>query len=145
MAVPSPPRFRLAVHDDLDVGLAADPFVSNILGVRFDIRIFVATWVGLHLGYANLPTQNGRAQNVLPYAQVEQRILITDSGFAIPLRVALGYLPRNGVYLRVSSGLAIPLTERTDLVIDLLGPTFLDTPDKTLFALAFGVEASIEL
>ncbi len=142
---PVPPRFRLAIHDDLDVGLAEDPFVSNILGVRFDIRIFTATWAGFHLGYANLPSSAGRAQNVLPYAQIEQRIPLTASGFAIPLRVALGYLPKNGAYLRISSGLAIPLTDRTDLVLDLVGPTFLSTPDKTLFALAFGVEASVEL
>ena len=89
--------------------------------------------------------QGGRAQNVLPYAQIEQRIALSESGWAIPLRVALGYLPRNGVYLRISSGVAVPLTDRADLVLDLLGPTFLQTPDKTLFALAFGVEASVEL
>jgi hypothetical protein len=143
---PEAPRFRLALHEELAFGLADDPFFANVIGARFDVRIADQTWVGAHLGYANLPARSGRANNVLPYAQFEQRIPLTEgSSFAIPIRLAVGYLPENGGYLRLSSGLAIPLGARSELVFDLLAPSFMQTPDKTLLAMDLGTEISFRL
>lgn len=140
------PRFRLALHNDLALGLAEDTFVANVIGGRVDYRIGDATFLGAHFGYANLPGRNHRVPGLLPYLQIEQRISILPEGpVSIPVRMALGYLVRNGSFMRLSSGLAFALSKRAELVLDLLTPTFWVTPSRTLFSLNLGVELNFAL
>jgi hypothetical protein len=145
LAPPQRPRFRLALHNDLAFGVASDPFLNEVLGARADVRAGDALWLGAHCGYANLPGRGGRVDSVLCYGQAEQRIAFGSGRAGVPLRLAAGYLAGNGGFLRVSSGLAFPLGERSELVLDLVAPSFWATPDKTLFALALGAELAIEL
>jgi hypothetical protein len=138
---PSGSRLRLALHNASSFGLADDPFFVDAFGVRVDFRVDRAFWLGVYAGYANLPSRDGRADGFLTYGQAEQRIALgAGRGLAVPLRVALGYLARNGGFLRVASGLAIPLGARSELAFELLAPTFWATPDKVLFSLDAGVE-----
>jgi hypothetical protein len=143
---PEAPRFRLALHNDLALGLAEDTFIANVLGARVDYRIGDRTWLEGHFGYANLPGRNHRVPGLLPYLQLEHRIpILPDGPVSIPLRLGLGYLLRNGSFMRLSSGLAFALSKHADLVLDLLTPTFWVTPSRTLFSLNLGVELSVTL
>jgi hypothetical protein len=144
--MPTARAFRFAVHDDLAVGLAEDGFIADVIGARVDYRFGEATWLGAHLGYADLPGRHARVPGVLAYLQFEQRIAIVPGGpFSIPARLALGYLVRNGGVMRLSSGLAFALGERAELALDLLAPSFWITPSRTLFSLNFGLEVSVTL
>lgn len=144
---PTPgPRVRIAVREELAFGIAHDAFINDLIGARLDLGLSESTWVGAHLGYANLAGRHGRVHSVLPYAQLEQRIALgAGRSLALPLRVAAGYLIRNGGFVRVSSGLAVPLGRRAELAFDLLAPTFWSTPDAVLFSLDLGVELSATL
>jgi hypothetical protein len=143
---PARPRFRLALHNDVAFGVAEHSFVNEVLGARADLRLDTALWLGLHAGYANLQGRTGRVHGFLPYAQVEQRMALAPGrGLAIPLRLGLGYLLRNGGFLRLSSGVAVPLGARTELVVDLFAPAFWVTRAKTLFSLDAAVELNVEL
>jgi hypothetical protein len=143
---PARSRVRLALHNDVAFGLAEDSFINDVLGVRADLRLDARLWLGLHVGYANLQGRAGRVHGVLPYAQIEQRIpLASGRALAIPLRLGLGYLLRNGGFMRLSSGIAIPLGAHHELVLDLIAPAFWTTRDRTLFALDAGVELNVEL
>ncbi|MFI5308155.1 MAG: hypothetical protein ACHQ53_12420 [Polyangiales bacterium] len=141
----APYRFRLAVHDDVALGLSPGWFWNDVLGVRIDAQVADATFVGAHLGYADLQGRRGRAHSLLPYVQLEQRIPLHGRALQLPLRFDLGYLVRNGGFLRLSSGLAIALWNRLELVLDLLSPTFWMTPQSSLFSLDLGAELCLTL
>jgi hypothetical protein len=144
----SPARawLRLALHNDLAFGLAEDSFLNDVVGARADLRLDAGLWLGLHAGYANLQGRARRVHGFLPYAQIEQRIALAPGrALAIPLRLGLGYLLRNGGFLRLSSGVAIPLGARTELALDLVAPAFWITRDRTLFSLDLGLELNVEL
>jgi hypothetical protein len=135
--------YRLALHDDVAFGIAKHSFLADVIGGRLDLRVDTGSWLGAHLGYADLPGRQGRAHSLLMYAQFEQRIPIAAGPVGIPLRFDLGYLLRNGGFLRLSSGLAFALGKRVELVLDLLAPTFWITPDNTLFSLDLGFELAV--
>jgi hypothetical protein len=137
---------RIAVREELALGLAHDAFINDLIGARVDLGLSENTWVGAHLGYANLEGRVGREHSILPYVQLEQRIPFgAGRALSLPLRFAAGYLIRNGGFVRASSGLAVPLGRRSELAFDLLAPTFWSTPDAVLFSLDLGVELSATL
>jgi hypothetical protein len=140
-----PYHYRVALHDDVAFGLSTGWFWNDVIGLRVDAQVADATFVGVHLGYADLQGRHGRAHSVLPYAQLEQRIPLVGRSVEIPLRFDLGYLVRNGGFLRLSSGLAFALSERFALVLDLLAPTFWLTPQSSLFSLDLGAELCVTL
>jgi hypothetical protein len=143
-APPAPLRLRAAVREELALGIAHDGFVNDLIGARIDVGLSETLWLGAHLGYANLAGRAGRVHSVLPYVQLEQRIpLGSGRALALPLRFAAGYLARNGGFLRLSSGLAVPLGVHSELVFDLLAPTFWSTPDAVLFSLDLSVELAL--
>jgi hypothetical protein len=144
-AAAPPPKWRLAVHNDVALGLAKQAFVNDVLGARVDLRLAPRSAIGAYLGYAMLPGREGRVHSVLTYIQLEQRIPITREALQIPLRLDLGYLARNGGFLRLASGLGVALGKDFELVFDLLAPTFWITPDSSLFSLDFGVELNVTL
>jgi hypothetical protein len=141
---PEPPRLRLALHNDVAIGMAQGGFWNDVLGARVDYRFGDSFWVGPQLGYANLEGREGRASSLLVHLQAEQRVPLA-SWLALPVRMGLGYLLRNGAFLRLSSGLAFAIAEHTWLGFDLLAPTFWATPSRTLFSLDFAAELSVEL
>ncbi len=134
-------RWRLAVQTESAFGFSNDGFFNQLAGARVDYRVLPSLSIGGYLGYADLRGRGGRVGSTLYYLQLEQRIaLAPGSRLSIPLRFDLGYLIRNGSFMRVASGLAIPLGEHWDLVFDLLAPTFWLTPDNSLFSLDLAVE-----
>jgi hypothetical protein len=137
-------RVRVIAHDELVLGVDRDDFVGVLLGVRADYHIGPALFVGGYGGYANLPGRETRAHSLLTYAQLEHRIQVSET-IGVPSRIALGYLARNGAVLRLGSGVALRITERLELVLDLLTPMFWVTPDTTLFSLNFGIELGTRL
>ena len=138
--------FRLALHGDMAFGIADDSFQNGMLGARLDFRFNRRLALGGYLGYANLRGRDERVTSVLPYIQLENRVsIVPGSEIAIPLRIGLGYLVRNGLVLRLASGIAFPLSKRLDLVFDLLTPTFWLTRDRTLFSLDLAVELGWKL
>jgi hypothetical protein len=139
-------RLRLALHGDSAFGIADDGFFNQLVGLRLDYRFGEELSLGAYLGYANLRGRDDRVSSLLPYVQLDNRVPIVPGGsVAIPLRVGLGYLVRNGMFLRLSAGLALPLGDRVELVFDLLTPTFWLTPNATLFSLDLGVELALKI
>jgi len=79
--------------------------------------------------------------SILTLVQIDNRVtVVRGSRVQIPLRGALGYLWRNGAVLRLSTGVAIPLGRRTELVFDIIAPTFWLTPEQTPFSLNLAAE-----
>ena len=88
-SAPAPLRVRIAVREELAVGLASDDFINDLIGARVDFGLTDTLWLGAHLGYANLAGRAGRVHSVLPYAQLEQRIALGSrarAGAAVALR-----------------------------------------------------------
>ena len=100
---------RFAVQTEAAIGVYPGDFYNHLAGVRLDLVFSPHVSFGGYVGYANLKGKDGRANNVLPYAQVEY-LLGPPGGVRFPLRFASGYLPRNGPVVRMSAGFAFPLT-----------------------------------
>lgn len=138
-------RWVIAFQTESAFGTSSDFYYNHLLGARLDYRISPDLRVGFYAGYANLRGSGGRANNVLMYAQIEDRVRITPtSPLRVPLRVGVGYLPFNGPVIRLAAGLAIPLSRRVDLVFDILAPTIWMVPDRTLVSLDLSAELSIK-
>lgn len=138
-------RWVLALQTDSAFGTSSDFFYNHMLGARLDYRITPDLRVGFYTGYANLRASDGRAGNILMYAQIEDRVRLTPtSGLRVPLRVGVGYLPFNGPVIRLAAGLAVPLSRRVDLAFDILAPTIWLVPDRTLVSLDLTAEVSIK-
>jgi hypothetical protein len=123
-------------------GIADDFFYNHLLGVRVDHRFDEATSLGLYLAYANLRGRDGRVGSGLFYAQLDHRIAIEGTSLSVPVRWAVGYLARNGVVIRTASGIAWPLTQRVEMVLDLLTPVLWVTPERRLLSLDVAVEVA---
>jgi hypothetical protein len=136
------PDFRLSLRDELVLGLGEDPFVGVLVGAGLDYRLDDPLWLGLRFVYANLPGRHERAQSSLWYLQLEH-LTELNTRIAVPLRAGLGYLAGNGSVLRLSSGIAIDVGRGVGLTLDLLAPTFWVTPDRTLFSMSLGLDASL--
>lgn len=139
-----PQGLRLAASTESAFGLTSEFFYNHLAGGRLDYRFSRHVALGGYLGYANLRGKSGRAHNVLSYAQLEYRALPWDS-VGIPVRFAAGYLPNNGPWLRTSLGVSFELTDTTELVFDLLAPTFWYTDDLLVVSLNLGAELAFAL
>lgn len=145
-AAPLGRRWDLAVQTEAAFGAGGEFFYNHLLGARIDYRLTREIYAGAYFGYANLRGRNQRISNALMYLQLEDRILITPrSKLTIPLRLGLGYLPRNGPVLRLASGVQYALTPRVSLGADLLVPTFWVIRDRVLFSMDFAAELMITL
>jgi hypothetical protein len=140
-------RFSLAIATEGAFGTSQSSwFYNHLVGLRLDYRISREIILGLYVGYANLRGKNGRASNLLPYAQLEDRVRISSrSDITVPLRFGLGYLPYNGPFVRLAAGLNIPLGERTEIGLDILTPTFWVLPDRTAVSLDLAAEVIFRL
>ena len=87
-------------------------FFNQLVGARVDYRFTSRFAFGGVLSYANLKGKDRRVHNVLPEALLEYRIPYKGERFGMPLRLGLGYLPKNGPTLRVGAGFDFALSER---------------------------------
>jgi hypothetical protein len=139
-------RWHLVVQTEGAIGTSQDGFYNHIVGGRIDFRVSRDILFGAYVGYANLRGKDGRADNILMYLMVEDRVRISSaSDITIPLRLALGYLPFNGPVIRLSAGINIPLSERFQLGFDILTPTFWVLPESTAVSLDIGAELIIRI
>lgn len=138
--------YRLAVQTEGAIGLTTPSFYNHLLGARLDYVFPEDLSLGGYLGYANLKGKNGRTSNVLPYLMLEYRLHPSRSSrLRIPLRFESGYLPKNGPFLRLSAGVAVPIGETTRLGFDLLAPTFWIVKNRTVVSLDLAAEVSFAL
>ncbi|MEM6533981.1 MAG: hypothetical protein AAF654_15290 [Myxococcota bacterium] len=134
-------RVNLAMSTESAIGTSDDAFYNHLAGMRFDYRVSRELLLGAYVGYANLRGRNGRVNNLLSYAQVEHRLRLSPRTRAtLPLRFGIGYLPYNGPFIRLSAGVNLPLSDRVELGIDVLAPTFWVLSDRTAFSLNLGLE-----
>ncbi len=136
--------WRVGVRTDLAFGVGDHTFFNLLLGGRLLYRVDDATAVGAFLAYANVETRGGRGASVLPALALEHRIGVGEGALSVPLRFLLGGLLDNGGVLRLSSGVAWALDDRTALSFDLIAPTLWVTPDRILLSLDLGVELSTD-
>jgi len=136
-----PPRLpmRLALQTEAAIGVYPGDFYNHLVGGRFDLVFSPHVSFGGYLGYANLKGKEGRASNVLGYAQVEY-LAGDPHGVRVPLRFASGYMPRNGPVMRLSGGFAFPLTPTIDLVTEVLAPTIWLTGDQMVLSMDLAAE-----
>jgi hypothetical protein len=98
----------------------------------------------LYLGYANLRGKSGRAHNVLGLALLDHRLRF-DSDLNVPLRYAMGYLPKNGPVLRLSAGLGYEISDSVELVLDLIAPMVWITHDEVIVSMNVAAEIGFTL
>lgn len=143
---PIGPRWNLAFQTESAFGLGDNSFYNHLLGARIDYKVSRDVLTGFYLGYANLKGRSGRVGNTLLYAQLEDRVRVTRDGkVTVPLRLALGYLPRNGPVLRLASGVFYAVSPTLSLGAEALAPTFWVIRDRVLFSMDFAVELSLAL
>ena len=130
---------RLALQTEGAVGVFPGDFYNHLVGVRLDLVFSPHVSFGGYLGYANLKGKEGRASNLLAYAQVEY-LAGAPNGVRIPFRFASGYLPRNGPVMRLSTGFAFPVTPTVDLVTEVLAPMIWLTSDQMVLSMDLAAE-----
>ncbi len=135
---------RLATQTEAAGGVVTGHFYNQLVGLRLDAQFSPQVSCGGYLGYVNLKGKDGRASDLLPYAQLEYRTGAPGDTVRIPLRFASGYLPRNGPVVRLAAGLAFALTPRVDLVTEL-APMIWVTNNQTLLSMNLALEFAFRL
>jgi hypothetical protein len=139
---PQGSAWRLAVQTEAAVGITPGPFYNHLAGGRADYRFTDATSAGIYVGYANLKApDDGRAHNVLSYLMLDYRVSLS-SDWSIPLRVASGYLPKNGPVLRLAAGFSHRLSDELELTLELFTPTLWVVDDKTVLSFDAALEGA---
>lgn len=113
---------RVGVASTSAFGVSNARFFNQLLGARVDYRFTPRFAFGGLLSYANLKGKDRRVHNVLPEAFLEYRIPYVAERFGVPVRFALGYLPKNGPTLRIGAGFDFALSERVSMDIVPLEP-----------------------
>jgi hypothetical protein len=106
---------RLALTSTSAFGVTHAKFFNQLLGARVDYRFGSRFAFGAAFAYANLKGKDRRVHNVLPELLSEYRVPLQKESLGLPLRLALGYLPKNGPTLRISGGFEVALGERASL------------------------------
>jgi hypothetical protein len=135
-------RFRLAFGGAAAFGVSPGPFQNYLLGLRADRRFSDEAAFGLGFYYANLKGKDGRAHNVLPWALFEYRVDL-GSSWAVPLRFASGYLPKNGPVVKLAAGLSVPLGDSLELSTELFAPTLWITNEQPVLSLDVSAEIGV--
>ena len=134
---------RLAVQTEAAFGVHPGDFYNQLVGARVDLQFSSHVSVGAYAGYANLKGKEGRAHDLLAYAQVEYMALPPGSFVRIPFRFASGYLPMNGPVVRVATGVAFALAPKVDLITELLAPTIWVTGDQAVLSMNLALELAV--
>jgi hypothetical protein len=138
-AAPDRLPMRLALQTEGAIGVYPGDFYNHLVGGRIDLVFSPHVSFGGYVGYANLKGKDGRAHDLLPYAQVEY-LIGRPGSVRIPLRFASGYLPRNGHVARVATGFAFSVTPTVDLVTELLAPMLWVTGDQMVLSMNLAAE-----
>ena len=120
VATPAPPAeapvahpLRLALTSTSAFGVTHAKFFNQLVGARVDYRFGSRFAFGAAMAYANLKGKDRRVHDVLPELLSEYRVPLQQDGLGLPLRLALGYLPKNGPTLRLGAGFDFAVGERT--------------------------------
>jgi hypothetical protein len=120
---PDVPRpLRLSLTSTSAFGVTHAKFFNQLLGARLDYRFTSRFAFGASLAYANLKGKERRVHEALPEVFSEYRAPLQGERFGLPLRLALGYLPKNGPTLRVGAGVDFGLSDRVSLELVPLEP-----------------------
>lgn len=119
-SVPRP--LRLAFASTSAFGVTHAKFFNQLAGVRLDYRFTSRFAFGASLAYANLKGKDRRVHEVLPEVLSEYRAPLQKESIGLPLRFALGYLPKNGPTLRLAAGLDFALSDLASLELVPLEP-----------------------
>jgi hypothetical protein len=119
-SVPHP--LRLGFTSTSAFGVTHAKFFNELLGARLDYRFTSRFAFGATLAYANLKGKDRRVHEVLPEISTEYRMPLQKESFGLPLRFALGYLPKNGPTLRIGAGLDFALSDSISLELVPLEP-----------------------
>lgn len=133
---------RAALLATTSVGMPGVDFVNQLLGARLELEYTPRFALGLGLAYANLKGKDGRTHNVLPEVSVAYRAPL-GGGFAVPVRIAGGYLPKNGPTLRLGTGFELAVSETAALELMLLEPMIWVARDRPELAFDVGAGASV--
>lgn len=123
---PAQPRYGLTFVSESAFGRSqGSRYYHHGLGARMDFAFGTNVVIGLFAGYLNLDLGPSRASNLLFFAQLEDRLQFVATGrVRFPLRLAFGYVPFNGPFLRFSGGIRFPVGGPFEIGLDLLAPTF---------------------
>lgn len=119
-SVPRP--LRLAFTSSSAFGVTHGKFFNQLLGARLDYRFTSRFAFGASLAYANLKGKDRRVHELLPEVSSEYRAPLRGETLGLPLRLALGYLPKNGPTLRLGAGLDFELSDSVSLELVPLEP-----------------------
>jgi hypothetical protein len=132
VAAPDPPP--RALHASLvttsAIGLTHGRFFNQMLGGRIEHRFTPKFAFGMALSYANLEGKDRRVHNVLPEVTTLYRAVLDGARVGVPLRLSMGYLPRNGPTLRLGLGLDLALSDRVSLELYPLEPMIWVTRER---------------
>lgn len=118
-------RYDLRITTEAAIGADSRRFYGHLVGMALGVRITRTIMLSAHLSYVTLPGRTQRVHNLLPMLMFEKRIRLSPRiDLTVPLKAAVGFLPQNGAVVRFSGGLAYAISERVELAIDLLTPTF---------------------
>lgn len=129
------PTWTLGVAATSAFGLTHGKFFNQLVGGRLDYRLTPRFAFGAGMAYANLEGKAGRAHNVLPEVGSEYRIAFGRGTVTLPLRLAFGYLPKNGPTLRLAAGMALALSRSVTLELVALEPMVWVTRDRAELSL----------
>jgi hypothetical protein len=122
-AAPSVTRpLRVGLSSTSAFGVTGAGFFNQLVGMRVDYRFTPRFAFGGLFSYANLEGKDRRVHNVLPEAVLEYRIPYLEESFGVPVRLGLGYLPKNGPTLRIGAGFDFALSQRVSLDVVPLEP-----------------------
>ena len=133
----------IAQHDVVSFGTNEEGFVNASIGVRIDYAATPAFRIGVEIAYANLEGDTDRAHSLLGLLQFEGRAAISEN-WSVPARIAFGHLASNGAVLRLASGVAVKLSSRFELVLEVV-PTLFSTRDGVYPSVGPGLELSFSL
>jgi hypothetical protein len=117
-----PHALRLAFTSSSAFGVTHARFFNQLVGARLDYRFGARFAFGGALAYANLKGKDRRVHEVLPELDSEYRLPLKPESVGLPLRLGLGFLPKNGPTLRLSAGFDFALSDTLALELIPLEP-----------------------
>ena len=134
-------RWDVALQTEAAFGTSSEFFYNHLIGLRLGFRITHTLHLGLYGAYANLRGRGQRESNLLPMLQLTNRIRVSRrSDLTVPIRASVGYLPFNGPVIRLAAGLNYPVSDKVEIGVDLLVPTFWFVDDQVQISLNVGLE-----
>ena len=113
---------RLGLTSTSAFGVTHARFFNQLVGARVDYRFSSRFAFGGSVAYANLKGKERRVHEVLPELLTEYRVPLQQETFGLPIRFALGFLPKNGPTLRLGLGLDFGVSESVSFDLIPLEP-----------------------